>query len=144
MEVLGIKEDDVYVDCTLGRAGHAQCITDQLGKDGLLKGLDQDAQAIAAAKEVLLKEKTLFIRQNFRDLKAALHAHDIRVVDGILFDLGVSSPQLDEVKRGFSYQHDAPLDMRMDQRQELSAYTVVNHWPYEKLEIGRASCRERE
>lgn len=133
LEVLGIKEDGVYVDCTLGRAGHAKSITDQLGKDGLLIGFDQDAQAIAAAKEVLPQEKTLFIHQNFRDLKAALHAHDIQEVDGILFDLGVSSPQLDEVKRGFSYQHDAPLDMRMDQRQELSAYTVVNHWSYEKL-----------
>ncbi|HLQ95379.1 MAG TPA: 16S rRNA (cytosine(1402)-N(4))-methyltransferase RsmH [Pseudogracilibacillus sp.] len=133
LKALNIQKSGIYVDCTLGRAGHAKAITDQLDESGLLIGFDQDQQAIAAAKEMLPPENTLFLHTNFRYLKEVLLAQGINEVDGILFDLGVSSPQLDEGERGFSYQHEAPLDMRMDQRQELSAYTIVNHWPYEKL-----------
>lgn len=133
LEALDIQKSGIYVDCTLGRAGHAKAITDQLGKDGLLVGFDQDKQAITAAKEILPPENTLFIHENFRYLKESLLAHGINEVDGVLFDLGVSSPQLDEGERGFSYQYEALLDMRMDQRQELSAHKIVNHWPYEKL-----------
>lgn len=133
IESLQIKEDGIYVDCTLGRAGHAQAITNQLGNNGLLIGFDQDKAAIDAAKKRLPKEKTLFIHTNFRYLKEGLKKHGIEQVDGILFDLGVSSPQLDQGERGFSYQHNAKLDMRMDQRQQLDAHTIVNEWPFERL-----------
>lgn len=133
VEALHIKPDGIYVDCTLGRAGHAQAIVNQLGENGLLVGLDQDSAAIEAAQQLLPEHKTLLIRTNFREMKEALADHGITEVDGILFDLGVSSPQLDEGERGFSYQHEAKLDMRMDQRQPLTAYDIVNDWPYEQL-----------
>lgn len=133
IEALHIKPNGIYVDCTLGRAGHAQAIADQLNEDGLLVGLDQDSAAIEAAGKVLPEHKTLLIRTNFREMREALQEHGITEVDGVLFDLGVSSPQLDQGERGFSYQHDARLDMRMDQRQPLTAYEIVNEWPYEQL-----------
>lgn len=133
IEQLHIKPNGIYVDCTLGRAGHALEIAKQLSSDGLLIGFDQDEQAIIAAKEKLQSFPTLLIHSNFRHLKEALKKHQIEHVDGILFDLGVSSPQLDEADRGFSYQQDAKLDMRMDKRQSLTAYEIVNHWDYEDL-----------
>ncbi|MEI3610991.1 16S rRNA (cytosine(1402)-N(4))-methyltransferase RsmH [Pseudogracilibacillus sp. SO30301A] len=133
IESLEIKENGTYIDCTLGRAGHASGIVSKLNKDGLLIGFDQDIEAIKAAKEVLPGDRTLLIHANFRHLKAELAKKQIHNVDGILFDLGVSSPQLDQGERGFSYQHDAKLDMRMDQRADLTAYDVVNTWTYEQL-----------
>lgn len=133
IDSLHIKPDGVYVDCTLGRAGHAKEIIAHLGEQGLLIGFDQDIEAIEAAKLVLPEEKSLLIHANFRQLKAELQNRNISSIDGILFDLGVSSPQLDQGERGFSYQHDATLDMRMDQRQALSAHTIVNQWTYEQL-----------
>ncbi len=133
VESLHIKPDGIYVDCTLGRAGHAQVIVNQLNDNGLLIGFDQDVAAIQAAKEMLPKNKTLLIHENFRHLKSSLQTHQINQVDGIFFDLGVSSPQLDQGERGFSYKYDAVLDMRMDQRQEITAKTIVNTWTFEDL-----------
>lgn len=133
IEQLNIKPDGIYVDCTLGRAGHAVEIAKQLSEDGLLIGFDQDETAIRAAEEKLQPYPSMLIHSNFRHLKQALAERDIHKVDGVLFDLGVSSPQLDDASRGFSYRHDARLDMRMDKRQQLTAHTIVNTWSYENL-----------
>lgn len=133
IDSLKIKPDGVYIDCTLGRAGHAEEIAKQLGEKGLLIGFDQDIDAIRTAEIKLEKYNTILIHANFRQLEAELAKRDIKQVDGILFDLGVSSPQLDEGHRGFSYQHDARLDMRMDQSQLLTAYEIVNEWEYNDL-----------
>src|SRR5699024_12343503 len=123
---LAVKENGIRVDARFGRAGHAREIAKQLHSDGLLIRFDQDKAAIEAAKSGL-PDKSLLIHDNFIDLNKVLEEHQISEVDGILLDLGVSSPQLDEDTRGFSYQQDAVLDMRMDQRQSLSAYEVVNN-----------------
>ena len=134
---LDIKTDGVYVDCTLGGAGHAQYLLDQLGPQGHLYAFDQDMTAINNAKlklaDYVEKGQVTFIHQNFRHLKQALEDLGISQVDGIYYDLGVSSPQLDVAERGFSYGQEARLDMRMNQEQALSAYEVVNDWPYEDL-----------
>lgn len=133
IEQLNIKRDGIYVDCTLGRAGHSLAIAEKLSDDGLLIGFDQDEEAIQAAEAKLASYPTILIHSNFRHLKTELQKRDINKVDGILFDLGVSSPQLDDGDRGFSYRYNARLDMRMDKRQELTAYTIVNTWSYENL-----------
>lgn len=134
---LDIKPDGVYVDCTLGGAGHAQYLLDQLGPQGHLYVFDQDMTAINNAKlklaDYVEKGQVTFIHQNFRHLKQALEELGIDQVDGIYYDLGVSSPQLDVAERGFSYGQEARLDMRMNQEQALSAYEVVNDWPFEDL-----------
>ncbi len=132
---LNIKPDGLYVDCTLGGAGHSALIAERLGENGHLYAFDQDDVALEAAKERLhiYENKVTFIRSNFRFLKRELAKHGISKVDGILFDLGVSSPQLDEAERGFSYHLDAALDMRMDQTAALTAYDVVNEWSFERL-----------
>ncbi|MDQ0161629.1 16S rRNA (cytosine(1402)-N(4))-methyltransferase RsmH [Aeribacillus alveayuensis] len=132
---LNINPDGIYVDCTLGGAGHSFEIVSRLSNKGHLIAFDQDETAIQYAKEKLAsyQDRVTIIQSNFRYLKEKLLELGISKVDGILFDLGVSSPQLDTPERGFSYQHDAPLDMRMNQQQSLSAYLVVNEWPYEKL-----------
>ncbi|CQR47798.1 Ribosomal RNA small subunit methyltransferase H [Paraliobacillus sp. PM-2] len=132
---LNIKEDGVYVDCTLGAGGHSEEILKMLGENGILIAFDQDEHALSAAKQRLknYQQKVKFVHSNFRFLKEKLEDEGITEVDGLLFDLGVSSPQLDHVERGFSYQHDAKLDMRMDQTQETSAYEVINTWTYESL-----------
>jgi S-adenosyl-methyltransferase mraW len=134
---LDIKPDGVYVDCTLGGAGHAQYLLDQLGPQGHLYAFDQDMTAINNAKlklaDYVERGQVTFIHQNFRHLKQALEELGISQVDGIYYDLGVSSPQLDVAERGFSYGQEARLDMRMNQEQALSAYEVVNDWPYEDL-----------
>jgi len=132
---LQIKPDGVYVDCTLGGAGHSEYLLSQLSEKGKLYAFDQDITAINNAK-VKLKDyegKVEFIQSNFKYIKDELHARGVFEVDGILYDLGVSSPQLDTPERGFSYQHDAPLDMRMDQSASISAYDVVNNWSYNEL-----------
>jgi len=132
---LNIKEDGIYVDCTLGGAGHSKEIAQLLSGNGRLICFDQDAQAIEVAKE-RLKEylpQITFIHANFRYIKEELDKIGITSVDGILYDLGVSSPQLDTPERGFSYNHDAPLDMRMDTEASLTAYEVINKWKYEDL-----------
>src|SRR5690625_4143252 len=114
IESLNVKQDGVYVDCTLGRAGHAEAIVSALNKGGMLIGFDQDIEAIEAAKVKLPNDRTILIHANFRDLQTELKSRDIAHIDGIFFDLGVSSPQLDQGERGFSYQKEATLDMRMD------------------------------
>lgn len=131
---LNIKPDGIYVDCTLGGAGHSEEIVKQL-TTGHLYAFDQDDVALAHAAERLAAYEGRFtlIKSNFVHVKEELEARSVTKVDGILFDLGVSSPQLDEGERGFSYNFDARLDMRMDQTSPLSAYEVVNEWPYNDL-----------
>lgn len=133
---LAIKPTGVYVDCTLGGGGHSQRILEQL-TTGHLYAFDQDQTAITYNEEhlktYLNAGKLTFIKSNFRQIQAELTQRGITQVDGILYDLGVSSPQFDEADRGFSYQHDAPLDMRMDQSQKLSAWIVVNEWSFNDL-----------
>lgn len=135
IDYLNIKPDGVYVDCTLGGAGHALYLLNQLNDEGHLIAIDQDTTAIDNAKEVLKAHlhKVTFVHNNFRELTHILKELNIEKVDGIYYDLGVSSPQLDVPERGFSYYHDAKLDMRMDRTQTLSAYEVVNEWSYEAL-----------
>lgn len=128
IENLNIKPDGVYVDATTGGAGHSAVIASKLGKDGMLICIDQDQTAINVARVRLaeVKPEIKFFRKNFVYLPQILSEIGINKVDGILFDLGVSSPQLDEDIRGFSYKNDAPLDMRMDQSQPFSAAHLVN------------------
>ena len=134
LDALAIKPDGVYVDGTLGRAGHSLEIVKRL-TTGRLIGIDRDETAIAAAQERLADymDRVTLVHSNFDrigDILAELH---IDGADGMLFDLGVSSPQLDDAERGFSYMHDAPLDMRMDRTAYLTAREVVNSWSYEEL-----------
>lgn len=132
---LSINPDGTYVDCTLGGAGHSEYLVKQLSPNGRLICFDQDTVAIENAKVRLAPylDRVTFVHSNFRYLKDELYALNIDKVDGILYDLGVSSPQLDTPERGFSYHHDAPLDMRMDQTADLTAFHVVNEWSYEDL-----------
>jgi 16S rRNA (cytosine1402-N4)-methyltransferase len=132
---LDIKPDGVYVDCTLGGAGHSELILSKLSENGKLYAFDQDETAIQNAREKLARfgDRLTIIKSNFLHLKEELEQRGVYKVDGVLYDLGVSSPQLDNPERGFSYHHDAPLDMRMDQDAEVSAYDVVNKWTYEQL-----------
>ncbi|MCP8616611.1 16S rRNA (cytosine(1402)-N(4))-methyltransferase RsmH [Salirhabdus salicampi] len=135
IEGLQIKADGTYVDCTLGGAGHSEEIAKRLNEHGKLIAFDQDLQALQHAKERLkaYEDRCIFVHANFRQLKEKLSELNITDVDGVLFDLGVSSPQLDQKERGFSYQQNAPLDMRMNQTESFTAYDLVNDWPYEKL-----------
>jgi 16S rRNA (cytosine1402-N4)-methyltransferase len=135
VEGLNIRPNGTYVDCTLGGAGHSFLILSKLGQDGRLIAFDQDEVAIANAEERLAAyhEQLTIVKSNFLYLTEELEKLGIERVDGILYDLGVSSPQLDTPERGFSYHHDAPLDMRMDSDAALSAYDVINEWPYEDL-----------
>ncbi|WP_318504902.1 16S rRNA (cytosine(1402)-N(4))-methyltransferase RsmH [Bacillus sp. T3] len=132
---LNIQQDGIYVDCTLGGAGHSELILSKLSDKGRLIAFDQDETAIANAKKKLeqYQDKITIIKSNFSNLKEELYAIGVHHVDGVLYDLGVSSPQLDNPERGFSYHHDAPLDMRMDKQSSISAYDVVNSWRYEDL-----------
>ncbi|MGP4040401.1 16S rRNA (cytosine(1402)-N(4))-methyltransferase RsmH [Gracilibacillus sp. D59] len=132
---LNINPDGIYIDCTLGGGGHSRYILEQLSEKGRLIAFDQDNDAIDAAKERLKDhlEQVTFVQRNFRHLNEELEKLNIQEIDGVLFDLGVSSPQLDRGERGFSYQHDAPLDMRMDQNSKLTAFDIVNKWTYEDL-----------
>lgn len=131
---LNIKEDGVYVDCTLGYAGDSQEILKRV-KKGYLFAFDQDINAINWSSKVLgdIGKNFEIIKSNFLYMKQELQKRNINEVDGILFDLGVSSPQLDDVERGFSYHNDARLDMRMDQSQEFSCYELVNTYTEQKL-----------
>jgi len=132
---LNIRPDGIYVDCTLGGAGHSRLIAEKLGPEGILIGIDQDQTALDSAREKLkgVSCRLFLIKSNFRKVGQAVHDLGIKQIDGILFDLGVSSPQLDVGERGFSYHQDAPLDMRMDQEQETSAYHIVNEWSEQEL-----------
>lgn len=134
IEELKIKEDGIYVDCTLGYGGHSSEILKRI-KRGHLFAFDQDQKAINSSNERLSSISSNFtiIKSNFRYLKEKLEELGIDKVDGILFDLGVSSPQLDDAERGFSYHQDAKLDMRMDQDSDFSAYDVVNTYNEKEL-----------
>ena len=135
VESLRIQPEGVYVDCTVGGAGHSQMIANKLSPSGTLIGLDQDQEAINIARERLQSAKcrVILIKTNFRQIKQVVGHLGLSKVDGILFDLGVSSPQFDHQNRGFSYQKDAPLDMRMDQTQSFSAYQLVNEWSEKEI-----------
>ncbi|MCH1623883.1 16S rRNA (cytosine(1402)-N(4))-methyltransferase RsmH [Fredinandcohnia quinoae] len=132
---LNIKPDGIYVDCTLGGAGHSSYIASKLSERGKLFAFDQDDVAIDNAKNKLSQfgDIVTIIKSNFTNITEKLHEYGVTEVDGILFDLGVSSPQLDTPERGFSYHYDAPLDMRMDQNASFSAYDIVNDWSYEQM-----------
>lgn len=134
LEALAIKPDGIYLDGTLGRAGHSLEIVKRL-TTGRLIGIDRDETAIAAAQERLADyaDRVTLVHSNFDRVGEILDELGIDGADGMLFDLGVSSPQLDDAGRGFSYRHDAPLDMRMDRTAALCAREVVNEWPYEEL-----------
>ncbi len=159
IEGLNIKPDGIYVDGTLGGAGHSSQIAARL-TTGRLIGIDRDPVALEAAGKRLAPyaDRVTLVHSNFCEIAQVLKDLEIEGVDGILLDLGVSSPQLDEVSRGFSYMGDAPLDMRMNSEDTLTAYDVVNTWPYEELrrilyeygeeryapQIASAICRKRE
>ena len=160
IENLRVKPEGIYVDGTLGGAGHALEVCRKLSATGRFIGIDQDEDAIAAAEERLreYKDQVTILRSNYRYMVSELKKRGITAVDGILLDLGVSSHQLDEAERGFTYREDAPLDMRMDRRQELTAAAVVNTYSEERLyqairdygeekfakNIAKHICRERE
>ena len=159
IEGLNIKPDGIYVDGTLGGAGHSSQIAKRL-TTGMLIGIDRDPVALKAAGERLAPfgDRVKLVHSNFCEIASVLKELNIEGVDGILLDLGVSSPQLDDGERGFSYMADAPLDMRMNNEDSLSADTVVNTWPYEELKrilyeygeeryapkIAAAICERRE
>ena len=159
LEALNIRSDGVYLDGTLGRAGHSLEIVRRL-TTGRLICLDRDETALEAAERRLAdyRERVTLVHSNFSRLGAVLDELGVAGVDGMLFDIGVSSPQLDTAERGFSYKLDAPLDMRMDADAALTAKEVVNLWPYEELRrilfeygeeryapaIAKAICRRRE
>ena len=136
LDALDIKPEGIYLDGTLGRAGHSLEIAKRL-TTGRLICLDRDETAIQAAEIRLAdyKDRVTLVHSNFSRIADVLRELDIDGVDGMLFDLGVSSPQLDEADRGFSYMHDAPLDMRMDRTAALTARDVVNGWSYEELRL---------
>lgn len=137
VDSLNIKPGGVYVDCTLGGAGHSARILEKMGGDGKLVGIDRDEYAIQKASQRLekYKDNILLIKGNFCDAPELLSENGIYKIDGVVADLGVSSFQLDNADRGFSYMHDAPLDMRMSRQDKLSAYDVVNG--YEEKELSR-------
>lgn len=136
---LQVHPDGTYVDATLGGGGHTSLILQTMGDhvSGHLYSFDQDRTAIeynqAHLRPAIERGQLTLVEDNFRHLKVALGKHHVQSIDGIVYDLGVSSPQFDDAERGFSYRLDAPLDMRMNQGQQLSAREVVNEWPYEKL-----------
>ncbi|MCR1898013.1 16S rRNA (cytosine(1402)-N(4))-methyltransferase RsmH [Irregularibacter muris] len=135
IEHLKINPTGTYIDGTLGGAGHGQAICSRLEEKGHFIGIDQDENAIHIATERLIGQRPQIsiVRDNFRNIKQILNSLKIDEIDGMLLDLGVSSHQLDEPERGFSYQHDAPLDMRMDNRQSLSAEYIVNNYSQDEL-----------
>ena len=134
VDALNIRPDGVYVDGTLGMGGHSEEIAKRL-TTGRLIAVDRDKSALERAGKRLAPyaENISFVHGNFRDLPEILRSRGVEKADGMLFDLGVSSPQLDEAERGFSYMADAPLDMRMDTSESLTAWFIVNKWPEEKL-----------
>lgn len=160
IDALNIRPDGIYLDGTLGGAGHSSQIARRLTEGGRLIGVDRDRTALAAAKEHLAPyaDRVTLVHSNFAEIDAILDSLGIPAVDGMLFDLGVSSPQLDDASRGFSYMADAPLDMRMDKDDALTAGAVVNTWPQGELrrilydygeeryapQIAAAICRARE
>lgn len=134
IDALDIKENGIYIDCTLGGAGHSSQIAAHLSKEGMLIGIDQDKDALSAAKKRLENfENVKYVHNNFYNIDSILSELDVEKVDGILADLGVSSYQLDEASRGFSYMQDAPLDMRMNRDNDFSAYEIINNYTEDEL-----------
>ena len=135
LDALNIKPDGVYVDATTGGAGHSLHIAQKLGEGGRLICIDRDDEALENAKTRLASvwDRVTTVKSDFREIDRVLEGQGLSGADGILFDLGVSSPQLDHAERGFSYMKDAPLDMRMDRQQALSAWDVVNTWSREDI-----------
>ena len=135
LEALDVKPHGSYLDCTLGGGGHARAIAEKLSVDGLIVGLDRDEEAISAATENLadMACDVKIVRGNFGELDRILDDANVDKLDGIIFDLGVSSHQIDTAERGFSYMKDSPLDMRMDRRQSLTAYDVINTYDEARL-----------
>ena len=162
IDSLNPRPDGIYIDCTLGGAGHAKYLLSLLNQQGHLYAFDQDITAIEHAKVILQDEikagKVTLIHRNFAEIEEALAEYELTSVDGIYYDLGVSSPQFDIAERGFSYNHEGRLDMRMNQSQSLDAYIIVNEWPVGDLikiisrygeerfasRIGHAIIKERE
>ncbi len=136
VSLLLCRPGGVYVDCTLGEGGHAKAILKQMGKEGRLIGVDRDGEAIEAAEERLKKygSSCILVRDNFKNLPSLLKSLNLREVDGIFFDLGVSSRQLDSPERGFSFRFDTPLDMRLDQGASLTAFHLLHNSSQEELE----------
>ncbi len=134
IEYLNCKKDGIYIDGTLGRGGHTEVILEKLQGTGMLIGIDRDIEAINKVKERYGNLENLFLfHDNYVNIPAIMEKMGIKEVDGMLFDLGVSSPQFDNPERGFSYNYDAPLDMRMDQEQKLTAADLVNGYSQEEL-----------
>ncbi len=134
IENLNIKEDGIYVDATLGYAGHSKIILQKL-KKGFLFAFDQDQKAILESEKTLnqIGGNFLIIHSNFNNIEKELNKNKVSKVDGILFDLGFSSPQIDDPKRGFSFMNDGPLDMRMNEQNDFSAKELINNYEFEKL-----------
>ena len=157
---LDIKQNGIYLDCTLGGGGHAKAVGERLNERGLIIGLDQDEDAVSAATENLsgLSCRVQIVRENFSRLDKVLDDLGINEIDGAIFDLGVSSHQIDTAERGFSYIKDSPLDMRMDRRRTLAAHDVINRYDEDSLikifreygeerfskRIAAAICRKRK
>jgi 16S rRNA (cytosine1402-N4)-methyltransferase len=135
IEALKIKSTGIYVDCTLGGAGHSALILEKLGPTGKLIAIDQDIEAINNAKRKLAAygDQVIFVKNNFRYIKESVAQFGVEKVDGIIYDLGVSSPQFDDSERGFSYKQAAKLDMRMDNEASLTAYEIINNWEADEL-----------
>ena len=135
MDIMAPKAGEVFVDCTLGGGGHSRGFLERMGDDGRLIGIDQDTNALRAAQDNLAEfgERVTYVHSNYNNLDEILNRYAPDGVDGILFDIGVSSHQLDEKDRGFSYMQDAPLDMRMDQSRKFSAWDVVNTYSEDEL-----------
>ena len=135
MDIMAPKAGEVFVDCTLGGGGHSRGFLERMGDDGRLIGIDQDTNALKAAQDNLAEfgERVTYVHSNYNNLDEILNQYAPDGVDGILFDIGVSSHQLDEKDRGFSYMQDAPLDMRMDQSRKFSAWDVVNTYSEDEL-----------
>lgn len=135
LEALAVKPDGIYIDCTLGGAGHSSAILERLGPEGRLIGFDQDENALKAAGERLAPygDRVRLVKTNFEHIASVVTQLGLGPVDGVLMDIGVSSHQLDEAERGFSFHQNAPLDMRMDRSNPVSAATVVNQWSEEEL-----------
>jgi len=135
MDIMAPKAGEVFVDCTLGGGGHSRGFLERMGDDGRLIGIDQDTNALRAAQDNLAEfgERVTYVHSNYNNLDEILNQYAPDGVDGILFDIGVSSHQLDEKDRGFSYMQDAPLDMRMDQSRKFSAWDVVNTYSEDEL-----------
>ncbi|MCQ2344895.1 MAG: 16S rRNA (cytosine(1402)-N(4))-methyltransferase RsmH [Paludibacteraceae bacterium] len=134
LDALNIRQDGIYVDLTFGGGGHSTAILERLGPEGRLYSFDQDADAEANGREIVARDKRLtFVHANFRFLINHMHYLGVRYVDGVLADLGVSSHQFDDACRGFSFRGDAPLDMRMNRKQELNADVVLGTYDEERL-----------